>query len=89
MFDALWGMQIIESEWISEIVKCEVVRNFRERWLSWPWMPWVKTKTVTYRMPLEDIYMIGNNVFCHPAIAVRLRNVLVLSRGEHNTKVVE
>jgi hypothetical protein len=70
-----FGFDIVESEHLTETEQKEVERTFRERFFSWPWRPWQKTKTVYYSVPKREIYVLQKErkVICHPAIANELR----------------
>ena len=52
-------------------------RSFRERWLTWPWRPWVKEKRVGLK-PDPNVYTLGGThyptyVLGHPQIIQALR----------------
>lgn len=52
---------------IVEVPK-EVPRSWRERLLSLPWRPWVKTKTVQVSGNRPAIVRIGNTFYYHPSL---------------------
>lgn len=35
----------------------EVKRSFTDRWFSWPWCPWKKTRSYIPRWPDRGLYM--------------------------------
>lgn len=49
----------------------EVSRTFHDRWFTWPWRPWVKTRRYTPRLPdpgmykMEDLFN-GQVLVMHP-----------------------
>jgi hypothetical protein len=52
-----------------------VERSWFERWFSWPWRPWVATKTVLDPpvVPHDYAVSIGNDLFCSEKIYERLK----------------
>ena len=63
------GLKLIENDLLVD--SKTVDRTRRERWLSWPWRPWQRTKIVS--QPSTDCYVTGGMVICHPATAQRIR----------------
>lgn len=61
------GLRIVES--LHAVTREQVPRSRRERWLSWPWRPWVKTKTVEK----PAMYQMLDRVIAHPVLAQKLR----------------
>lgn len=67
------GMIIIEDIHLAMPVTTTVDRTCRERLLSWPWKPWIKTKKVTEKYPDPNVYTVGELIICHPAVALRIK----------------
>ena len=40
----------------------EVERSFYDRWFSWPWCPWKKTRTYTPRLPDPRLYKMSDTL---------------------------
>ena len=76
------GMKIIESPYIVDRVEETQVIPWRARLLSWPWRPWVSTRTVTIDVPsLKVIQLNQNTVVMHPVKAMALRQLRQLLAG--------
>lgn len=76
-----YGLRVMESPWLT--VEREEIerRSWKERLFSWPWVPWVKEKTVVYRDPDPNFYYDGDFVvYCHPAMAAQLREYIANER---------
>ncbi len=72
----LFGIQIIEDA--SMVDSHSRLKTWRERWLSWPWRPWVKY--IVWQEPSKKIYLVNMDNFsekliCHPAMTERLGKV--------------
>jgi hypothetical protein len=52
----------------------EVARDWRERWWSWPWQPWRRTRTVVSQVPLRGALQQADGSFLmHPETWRQLR----------------
>jgi hypothetical protein len=78
----LMGLQIFESSLMTKKIEVPQTRNLKERFLTIPWKPWVKIKTVVKSVPREEIIKSGEVLICHPEIAERIRREL--QRQEEN-----
>ena len=72
----LFGIQIIEDA--NMVDSHSRPKTWRERWLSWPWRPWVKH--VVWQTPSEKIYLLNVSKFkerliCHPAMTEKLNEI--------------
>ncbi len=59
----------------------EVGRTFHDRWFTWPWRPWVKTRWYTPRIPDPGFYRMsdmldGQCVVMHPETAKRVLEII-------------
>lgn len=56
--------------------KTEVVqRTWKERLLSWPWLPMRKTKFVTTQVPSQQVIFSNGTYFAHSAIIEQIRQL--------------
>lgn len=62
----LVGMPVRFSEYLTKPEERIVSRSWRERWLSWPWRPWVATRTLTVQVPSNEALMVGGYLVMHP-----------------------
>lgn len=53
-----------------------VERTRRERWLSWPWRPWVRTKVI--QVPSRQVLQMGRSFLVHPEFWPVLRKELAI-----------
>lgn len=67
---------IIESDQLYETKTRSVRRSWRERLFTRPWRPWIATKTISYRVPSECIYVMDDKIVCHPSVAEALRHAI-------------
>lgn len=51
----------------------QVRRTWRERWTTWPWRPWVATKTVVPQVPDDQVYQVRGAFVMHPAVYHQLK----------------
>lgn len=51
--------------------------NWRERLLSWPWKPWIKTKVVIVQIPDKKVYFDGKSFICNPILFEGLKQTLM------------
>lgn len=58
--------------------KHEVKRTIKERFLTWPWKPWVKTKTI--EVPSRKMFLTqglsGPIIICHPDMEKEIKSKL-------------
>lgn len=54
----------------------EVERTFKERWFSFPWRPFRKTKIVTPKVPDDRVVQMGDTLMMHPVVAKAFREQL-------------
>ena len=64
---ALDGVPVILSEYLTESEERTVLRGHLERWLSWPWRPWQKTKVVCVQVPSRQVLRFDGKLLMHPA----------------------
>ena len=72
MIDSLYGIKVFVDSHCTEDV--EVERTLKERFLTWPWKPWNKTKThkmpaiYEVRNPSQGMFSLGPSHFliAHP-----------------------
>lgn len=70
----MFGIRIIENPHLTKLEQQTVPRSTRERWLSWPWRPWQKTKVIMAIVPdTESVYVTSGFIVCHPAAADLVR----------------
>jgi hypothetical protein len=70
------GLKIIESNLLTKTIQITIDKTWKERLLSWPWKPWIKTKIESKEVPDEEqIYhdKINNVIYCHPIIAQKIK----------------
>lgn len=69
----LGGMRIIESVFaVTKGKPREVPRTWRQRLWSWPWRPWVRTRTETPMVP-ASYQLSSGTIVAHPAVVEELR----------------
>jgi hypothetical protein len=68
--NTLYGFQVMLSAYLTESYEVSVPRSAWERWTSWPWRPWVTTRTEVRQRPYRGFLKIGkgNQIVMHPAI---------------------
>ncbi len=72
----LFGISIIETNYLVKEIQIAVNKTWKERLLSWPWKPWIKTKIKIEYVPDEEtVYhdKINNIIYCHPIVAQRIK----------------
>ena len=72
------NFRLITSEAMVDTKLETAPRNWRERLLSWPWQPWVKTKQVQVYVPRQD-YVVNERsgtIICHPTMLEPLKRQL-------------
>jgi hypothetical protein len=62
------GLRVTTTVWLTKWVP----RTRRERWLSWPWQPWIRTKEV----PSDEVLQLTDRLVVHPLMLPRLKAVL-------------
>ena len=80
MADMFAGLRVVTSPFMVKTVVDRVQRSLVERWLTWPWRPWVRTKLVQISVPSDEVLRIGNRLIVHPAMLERLRRGLIAER---------
>ena len=86
----LFGIQIIED--VNMVDSHSRPKTWRERWLSWPWRPWVKH--VVWQTPSDKIYLVNmdgikEKLICHPATTRMLGEIgkgITISALDHSRK---
>ena len=69
-----FGMQLLESAYMTVTKETTVKRSWRERLLSRPWRPWKTTKIVVSQEPDPNLYRIGRTqIVGHPATIAKLK----------------
>lgn len=79
----LYGVPLIASVYLT--VPKEVPRTRRERWLSWPWRPWKRTKwiQVADSMIYNSFQDGKRTLIAHPEVIARLAELAgPVSQGE-------
>jgi len=79
MIDSLYGVKVFVDVHCTEDV--DVERTLKERWLTWPWKPWIKTKTskipaiYEVRNPSQGMFAMGPLYFliAHPQKLAELK----------------
>jgi len=66
---------IISSPWMTTSEKKIVPRTWRERLFSWPWRPWQATKVKFEVVLIKEVYVMGNDIVCHPVVAEQMRSL--------------
>lgn len=76
------GMRIITSEYMTEAGDpIQVRRTWKERidlrqpMFSWPWPPFVATRTVVPQVPRRDVLIVNGTLVMHPAMVGELREI--------------
>lgn len=67
------GIPVNTSVYLTEPAQIEVNRTMRERWLSWPFRPWVMKKAVTIQVPSSKVYQLPNSLLMHPETFARMK----------------
>lgn len=69
------SLKIIESfACVEDGTPYEVRRGWKERLLSRPWQPFMKTRTVIPKVPMQGGYLLGSHsVVMHPMIAKQFK----------------
>ena len=72
------GMRIIESPFLEQDGEpIEVRRTWRERLFTWPWTPFIATKTIIPKVPYEGALKINEHtLLMHPQFRIKLRQRL-------------
>ena len=73
------SVRIMPSLYMTRTETATEVRTWRDRLLTLPWRPWVRTRMVSREVPRMDYFMLGDFVVCHPAAVEQLR--VALSNG--------
>ncbi len=60
----------------------EVPRTLRERWLSRPWRPWQRTKTIVPQVPSKTAYRTPFAIWMHPVMLGQLSRELRAERKD-------
>jgi len=61
------GFSIVENRFLTVPGDpIEVSRTLQERWFSWPWKPFKKTRMMATQKPSPEIIMMGNCLTMHP-----------------------
>lgn len=78
--DVITGFKLMESSFLCKNVSEQVERTSKERWLSWPWKPWVKYKTIIRQEIDQNVYILttgGERIIVgHPKIIAIIRKEL-------------
>lgn len=66
----MWqGMRVILNQHLSQAgAPVTVRRSWRDRLLSWPWRPWIATRTHIPQVPSTEVLVMGNTLHMHPAL---------------------
>ncbi len=81
----LHGLPIVTSLMMTEAGEpVQVARTLRERWLSRPWRPWPRFKTVTPQVPSKTVYRTPTSIIMHPARLAELRVMLQARKESQN-----
>ena len=78
---------IIEDSTLVDRIEHVIALTWTQRLFSWPWRPWVKTRSWFTTVPSRQMLRIGNVVHMHPEAARALRAALArqrLERAEEN-----
>ena len=62
------GIRVIPT--INAMTSETVDRTKKERWWSWPWKPWKKTKIVA--RPAMYLVKADSTIYCHPSLYRRV-----------------
>ena len=86
----LFGIQIIED--VNMVDSHSRPKTWRERWLSWPWRPWVKH--VVWQTPSDKIYLVNmdgikEKLICHPATTKTIREISTLDYSKKEVGEVD
>lgn len=77
----IFGLRLVENDKLMVDKSEQVVRTRHERWFSWPWRPWRKTRTVIRRAPDPTFYKTPDSIVAHPETMARLkREIAELNR---------
>ena len=79
MLGNIYGLQMIEST--NAVVQdgtrpIEVRRSFKERFFSWPWKPWILTRTIQVPNYKPSMYRIGHQFIYHPSLKSEIYAVM-------------
>lgn len=73
-FGILTGFYIHTSPYLVTKESRQVPRTWRERLFSWPWQPWVGTKTIMVEVPSKQILNVNDSMWlCHPEMLGTIR----------------
>ena len=67
------GLNVLESESLTETVEKTIHLNWKQRLMSWPWRPWVHTKVMYTEVPSDKVIVLGDTLICHPSMARMIR----------------
>lgn len=71
---------IIEDSTLVDRIEHVIALTWSQRLFSWPWRPWVKTRSWFTTVPSRQMLRIGNVVHMHPEAARALRAVAARQR---------
>lgn len=72
---SLSGIPVILSQYLTETVTRVVARPWRERLCSWPWQPWIATRTITETVPSRTAVTLDGKILMHPDLYRSLENL--------------
>ena len=72
---SFWGYSVVETAWCTVSEYREISRSLYERFFTRPWRPLAKTKTVVVQVPHPDVFVMGTQIFGHPATIAKLRDL--------------
>lgn len=67
---------MITSKQMTETVEKTVERTWFERLFSWPWRPWVRTKTIMKEIPSDEFLVLNERaIMCHPEMEKEIKSI--------------
>lgn len=72
--------KIIEDSTLVDRIEHRVALTWSQRLLSWPWRPWIKTRSWITTVPSTQMLKVGDVVHMHPEAARELRAVAARQR---------
>lgn len=72
-FDTYYGYRVVLSDQMTVTKTITVTRSWKDRLLSWPWRPWVRTKQETITSPADPLVLDGSRILMHPKTWEMLR----------------
>ena len=67
------GVSLIPCPYLTITEPVLIKKTFKERWLSQPWQPWHKYKTILKICPSNEIIKFDKTYICHPDMIAKIK----------------